>query len=287
MLFLVYANLWFFVFVFLSHMPTHARTHSQTHTLCAHFPSKLPAEPQCWAITQKVVAVLARRRYPREASRHVHQPSAWCCGWDICGAIPSAQDNIYATKPQKYTFEYTFGIGDVDWDVTCWKHIFLHKLCFEAILGQIFLHTPSWPPCFRDLKLREQPRAHLSAAACFPGDNNSLIPQMELYFPSPSSSVLLTFTSHPSLHLHPPPTPVGSQTAPVTMRFVVWSQRKRRMEDKWKAPYFPSAPLIIPDWFWGFLISFLSSVSFSLELPGITWNQTLSLSLDPVSLILF
>ena len=39
------------------------------------------------------------------------------------------------------------------------------------------------------------------------------------------------------------------------------SQRKRGMRDKSKPPYFPSVPLTVPDWIWGFSSSF-SSFSF-------------------------
>lgn len=169
------------------------------------------------------------------------------------------------------------------------SNLFLRKLYFRSVLKlfwwKIFLHTPSWPPCFRDLGLRQQPRADLSAAACFPGDNNSLIPEIELYFPSPSSSILLTFTFHPSLHLHLPP-PVGSHTrsrhdggAPSCGHSAGegWKTNQNHLI----SPLLLSSSQIDFEAFHLFLIC-LSS----LELPGITWNQALS-QLDAASFILF
>lgn len=136
---------------------------------------------------------------------------------------------------------------------------------------KLFLPASSWPPCFRASELREQPKAHLAAAACFRGDNNSLIPRIELYFPSPSSSILLTFT-FPPLAPSPPPRRSGShvRSLPDGGEAAAWrSQCRRGMEDKSKPPYFPSARPISPDWIWRFWSSFSSFSWNYLELLGI------------------
>lgn len=57
------------------------------------------------------------------------------------------------------------------------------------------------------------------------------------------------------------------------------------MRDKSKPPYFPSVPLTVPDWIWGFSSSF-SSFSFPclpLRPLRITWNQAVSQLDDAVS----
>lgn len=147
--------------------------------------------------------------------------------------------------------------------------------------------SPSWPPCFRDLGLREQPRADLSAAACFRGDNNSLIPQIELYFPSPSSSILLTFTFHPPLHLPlPPPPPTGSHTR--SRRDGGAPSCGQSAGEGWKTnPNHLISPLLLSSSQIDFEVFHLFLIClFSLELPGITWNQGLS-QLDAASFILF
>lgn len=143
---------------------------------------------------------------------------------------------------------------------------------FEAILMKTLPASPSWPPCFRDLGLREQPRADLSAAACFRGDNNSLIPQIELYFPSPSSSILLTFTFHPPLHLHLPPRQPAATRAPAAMTALRRAVRVQARDGRQiQTILFPLCSSHHPRLILRFFISF-SSVSFPwnyLELPGI------------------
>lgn len=111
----------------------------------------------------------------------------------------------------------------------------------------------------------------------FRGDNNSLIPWIELYFPSPSSSTLLTFT-FPSLDPSPPPPP----TMAALCRAVTVQPRDGRQI---KTTLFPLCSSHHPRLNLRFFIFFLIFL-FSLELPGITWNQAPSQP-DAVSFILF
>lgn len=143
---------------------------------------------------------------------------------------------------------------------------------------------------FRQFDPHGLPRADPSIAFCFRGDNDSLLLGMGLHFLSPSSSILPTpLPFRPSRHLPPIPPPLVSQpllVLPPRWRCsIALSQRKRGMRDKSKPPYFPSVPLTVPDWIWGFSSHF-SSFSFPC-LPWrplkITWNQAVSQLNDAVS----
>lgn len=97
-----------------------------------------------------------------------------------------------------------------------------------------------------------------------------------MYFPSPSSSILLTFTFPPL-----PRRMVGRPGAfpPRRRRRDVRSQCRRGMGDKSKPPYFPSARPISPDWIWRFWSSFSS----------FSWNylELLEIKPSPNSIIYF
>lgn len=108
-----------------------------------------------------------------------------------------------------------------------------------------------------------------------------LYSRIELYFPSPSSSILLTFT-FPPLAPSPPP-PAGRQPRAFPLRRAATARARDGRQIK--TALFPLCSSHHPRLNLRFLIFFLI-FPFSLEIPGITWNQTLS-QLDAGSFLLF
>lgn len=116
------------------------------------------------------------------------------------------------------------------------------------------------------MELGEQPRPDLPAAACFPGDNNSLIPPNRIVF----SISLIFCPSHlylSSLAPSPPPLPLRHAAT-------VQPRDGRQI----KTTLFPLCSSHHPRLILSFFISF-SSVSFSwnhLQLPGIKHSPNLT-----------